>query len=121
MTQIQHEDPALSEDAAHRADPAARDERFQADGAERTRTYSWTDPTATFEALAGRSGLDLLSAIGRGELPPPPIMATLGVEPVEFGPGRAVFALDPAQARLTDSRDRLLAHATSTCLLFSVT
>jgi uncharacterized protein (TIGR00369 family) len=161
-------------------------------GAVRTRTYSWTDPAATFEALAGRSGLELLSAMGRGELPPPPVMATLGIEPVEFTEGLVRFALDPremhynplgtvhggvlatlldsatgcavhsvlpqgtgyttldlnarylrpvttdtgrivvtgkvlsrgsrtalAEARLTDSRDRLLAHATSTCLLFT--
>jgi uncharacterized protein (TIGR00369 family) len=164
-----------------------------ADPAVRTRTYSWTDPAATFESLAGRSGYDLLAAIAAGELPPPPIMRTLGIEPVEFGEGRAQFALDPqelhynplgtvhggvlatlldsatgcavhsllpagtgyttldlnsrylrpvtaatgriiatgvvlskgartalAQARLTDERDRLLAHATSTCLILDL-
>ena len=157
----------------------------------RTRTYSWVDPAATFAALAGRSGLDLLSAMGRGELPPPPVMATLRIEAVGFSEGHASFALDPlelhynplgtvhggvlatlldsatgcavhsvlaegtgyttldlnarylrpvtagtgrlvvtgtvlsrgsrtalAEARLTDSRDRLVAHATSTCLIF---
>ena len=157
----------------------------------RSRTYSWTDPAATFAALAGRSGLDLLAAIGRGELPPPPVMATLGIEAVDVSEGHASFALDPrelhynplgtvhggvlatlldsatgcavhsvlpagtgyttldlnarylrpvtagtgrllatgsvlsrgsrtalAEAQVTDSRDRLIAHATSTCLIF---
>jgi uncharacterized protein (TIGR00369 family) len=175
MTQTQADDVT----AATAADPV------------RTRTYSWTDPAETFEALAGRSGLDLLSAMGRGELPPPPVMATLGIEAVGFSEGRASFALEPrefhynplgtvhggvlatlldsaagcavhsvlaegtgyttldlnarylrpvtartgrlvvtgtvlsrgsrtalAEARLTDSRDRLIAHATSTCLIF---
>lgn len=153
--------------------------------------HSWTDPAATIAALAGRSGLELLAAIGTGELPPPPVMVTLGIEPVDFGEGRAVFALDPqemhynplgtvhggvlatlldsatgcavhsilpagtgyttldlntrylrpvsidtgritvtgtvlssgsrtalAEAKLTDASGRLLAHATSTCLIF---
>jgi uncharacterized protein (TIGR00369 family) len=144
------------------------------------------------EAIAGLSGLELLSAMGRGELPPPPVLATLGIEPVDFTKGSVRFALNPqemhynplgtvhggvlatlldsatgcavhsvlpegtgyttldlnarylrpvtadtgrivvtgtvlsrgsrtalAEARLTDSRDRLLAHATSTCLLVS--
>ncbi|HUD36226.1 MAG TPA: PaaI family thioesterase [Streptosporangiaceae bacterium] len=192
MTQTQDEAAGLlARDGGLGAVARARDE-VTTDGAVRTRTYSWTDPAATFEALAGRSGLELLSAMGRGELPPPPVMATLGIEPVEFTEGLVRFALDPqemhynplgtvhggvlatlldsatgcavhsvlpegtgyttldlnarylrpvttdtgrivvtgtvvsrgsrtalAEARLTDSRDRLLAHATSTCLLFS--
>ncbi len=165
----------------------------QAHSAVRPRTYSWTDPSATLDALAGLSGIELLSAIGRGELPPPPVMRTLGIEPVEVGEGRMTFSLAPhemhynplgtvhggviatlldsaagcavhsvlpaglgytsidlttkylrpvtvdtgrvivtgtvlsrgsrtalAEARLTDARDRLLAHATSTCMIFSL-
>ena len=159
----------------------------------RTRTHSWDDPTATAAALPGLSGIDLLSALLAGELPPPPVMLTLGIEPVAFEVGRAVFALVPAEyhynplgsvhggviatlldsaigcavhsvlpagtgytsvdlatkylravtldtgritaegtvisrgsrtalaeARLTDADGRLLAHATSTCLLFPI-
>jgi len=172
---------------------ARPDPSGQADSAVRTRTYTWTDPSATLAALAGLPGIELLSAIGRGELPPPPLMRTLGFEPVEVGPGRMTFAMTPAEmhynplgsvhggviatlldsaagcavhsvlpagmgytsldlttkylrpvtaetgrvivtgtvlskgsrtalaeARLTDSRDRLLAYATSSCLLFSL-
>jgi hypothetical protein len=51
----------------------------------RTRTYTWTDPSATLAAITGLPGIELLSAIGRGELPPPPVMRTLGFEPVEVG------------------------------------
>jgi uncharacterized protein (TIGR00369 family) len=165
----------------------------QLDGIVRTRTYTWTDPAETVAALTGLSGIDLLTALANGELPPPPVMSTLGIEPVEFTEGRVRFSLEPhemhynplgtvhggviatlldsatgcavhsvlpagtgyttvdlttkflrpvtagtgrvivtgnvlsrgtrtalAEAKLTDSRDRLLAHATSTCLIFSL-
>ena len=163
------------------------------DAASRRRTYVWDDPAATVAALPVRSGIELLAAMLAGELPPPPVMPTLGIEPVAFEVGRAVFALVPAEyhynplgsvhggviatlldsatgcavhsvlpagtgytsvdlvtkylrpvtttsgrvtaegtvisrgsrtalaeARLTDADGRLLAHATSTCLLFSI-
>ena len=159
----------------------------------RTRTYSWQDPAPTVAALGRLAGADVLAAIAAGELPPPPVMSTLGVQAVSFEVGRAVFALVPdemhynplgsvhggviamlldsaagcavhsvlpagtgytsvdlvtkylrpvttrtgrviaegtvisrgsrtalAEARLTDERGKLLAHATSTCLLFSI-
>jgi uncharacterized protein (TIGR00369 family) len=43
------------------------------------------------------SGIDFLTAIGRGEIPPPPIMQLLGMRPVEVEPGRIVFGLTPAE------------------------
>jgi uncharacterized protein (TIGR00369 family) len=49
----------------------------------RTRTYSWSDPLINAAQLGQRTGLDMLRAITRGELPPPPIMHTLGVEHIE--------------------------------------
>jgi len=176
MTQTQHEDHVHANGSAGR-----------------TNSHSWADPSATLAALAGRSGVELLAAIGAGELPPPPVMVTLGIELVEFSHGRAVFALDPqemhynplgsvhggvlatlldsaagcavhsvlpagtgyttldlntrylrpvttdtgritvtgavlsrgsrtalAEAKVTDAGDRLLAHATSTCLIFPI-
>jgi uncharacterized protein (TIGR00369 family) len=49
----------------------------------RTRTYSWPDPRVDPRRVAGLSGMELFAAMNRGELPIPPIMATLGVEGVE--------------------------------------
>jgi acyl-coenzyme A thioesterase PaaI-like protein len=43
------------------------------------------------------SGLEFLEAIGRGDLPPAPMATLLGIEPVEVGPGRAVFAGIPSE------------------------
>jgi uncharacterized protein (TIGR00369 family) len=157
----------------------------------RTRSYSWSDPSISAAELGQRAGLDLLLAMTRGELPPPPIMHTLGVDGIEPEEGRVTvymtvgeFHYNPigsvhggviaslldtatgcavhttlpagvgytsldlttkflrpvtlasgrlrcegtvinrgrttalAEARLYDHTNRLLAHATSTCLIF---
>jgi uncharacterized protein (TIGR00369 family) len=63
----------------------------------RSRTFTWQDPAATAAAGAALSGLDYLSAIASGELPPPPIAELLGFEIVDVEPGRAVFAAQPAE------------------------
>lgn len=54
----------------------------------RTRTYAWTDPLLNAAQLGQRSGLDMLQAMTRGELPPPPIMHTLGIEGIDVEEGR---------------------------------
>jgi uncharacterized protein (TIGR00369 family) len=64
----------------------------------RSRTITWEDPVTAAQAAAGMSGLEALEAIGDGRLPPPPIAALLGFEPVEVGPGRAVFAATPDES-----------------------
>jgi uncharacterized protein (TIGR00369 family) len=63
----------------------------------RSRTFTWQDPAATAAAGAALSGLEYVSAIATGELPPPPIAELLGFEIVEAEPGRAVFAVQPAE------------------------
>jgi uncharacterized protein (TIGR00369 family) len=65
--------------------------------AERTRTYDWDDPIALRDALAERSGLDLMRMMAAGDLPPPPIAQTLGFKLVEAERGRAVFECEPAE------------------------
>lgn len=65
--------------------------------AERTRTYSWKDPLALRDAMAGKSGLELMQAMARGDLPPPPIADTLGFRLVEAERGHAVFVCEPAE------------------------
>jgi uncharacterized protein (TIGR00369 family) len=63
----------------------------------RTRTFSWHDPATTAAEGLKRSGLDYISAIAAGTLPPPPIAELLGFQIVEADEGRAVFALEPAE------------------------
>jgi uncharacterized protein (TIGR00369 family) len=60
----------------------------------RSRTYSWSDPNATAAAVGRLSGIEMLRAMTRGELPPPPIMNTLEVTSFEVvAEGRAAFTM----------------------------
>ena len=63
----------------------------------RTRTFSWQDPMIGATAARTMSGLEYLRAMVRGELPGPPIMATLGIDGIEVEEGRVVFAVEPAE------------------------
>ena len=62
---------------------------------ERERSYAWQDPIE----LAGRarqmSGIEFLSAIRDGELPHPPICATIGFRIAEVAEGHSVIELEP--------------------------
>ncbi len=64
------------------------------DGA-RTVVASWDSLAEIPRKAPALSGLELLQAIGRGELPSPPIHHVLGIHPVEAEYGRVVFSLDP--------------------------
>lgn len=66
-------------------------------GITRTRTTTWDDPAPFKTAARARSGLEILHAIGHGELPVPPMMRTLGIEAVAVEVGRAVFAAVPGE------------------------
>lgn len=63
----------------------------------RRRTIVWEDPTVSLRTAPSVDGLEFLRAIGRGELPAPPMMRTLGIEPVEVEEGRVVFAAEPRE------------------------
>jgi len=65
--------------------------------ADRTRTYFWSDPFALVESGATLPGIEVLRRIRDGELPPPPIAATLDFDLVEVDEGRAVFEGLPAE------------------------
>ena len=50
----------------------------------RSRTYEWTDPSIVAGKLGSMSGIDQLRTMIAGDLPAPPIMATLDIEPLEI-------------------------------------
>jgi uncharacterized protein (TIGR00369 family) len=52
------------------------------------------------EQVAGRTGLDVMQAMLRGELPYPPIAKTLDFSLLEVSPGRAVFQGTPGASHL---------------------
>ena len=64
---------------------------------QRTRTYSWDEPFALSEAMAGRSGLELMQLMAAGEISPPPIAQTLGFRLTEAERGHALFECEPAE------------------------
>ncbi len=71
--------------------------QFAQMSAPRTRSFSWEDPAVIESAGRDLSGLEVLSGIAEGVLPPPPIAQLMGMSILEVGHGRAVFALDPAE------------------------
>ncbi|MDO9063201.1 MAG: PaaI family thioesterase [Microbacterium sp.] len=60
------------------------------------RTYSWEDPAVLAVASREMSGLDFLTALAEGRLPPLPALATAGITAREFSDGYALFTLEPA-------------------------
>ncbi len=69
----------------------------QRHGEERTRTFTWQDPMLGAAEGLKMSGLEYLRTMQRGELPGPPIMATLGIGITEVEEGRVVFTVEPAE------------------------
>ena len=65
--------------------------------ADRTRTYSWSDPLASFAEGAGLSGIEYLRAMAEGRIPWPPIAATTGIYLGDVEEGRVVFTLTPEE------------------------
>ena len=63
----------------------------------RERTFSWDDPVAIARAGAGLSGVEFLTAIAEGKIPPPPLMRALDFDGVSFGDGHAAFRLTPRE------------------------
>jgi len=63
----------------------------------RSRTASWEDPLRVAAAARELDGRAFLEAIGRGELPAPPIMRLLNIGFSEIDHGRVVFILEPAE------------------------
>jgi len=65
---------------------------------ERTRTYNWSDPLASFADAAGLSGLEYLQAMAEGRMPRPPISATMGIDGLtDVREGHVVFHMHPAE------------------------
>jgi len=63
----------------------------------RRRTLVWQDPIPTAAAGATMTGIEYMSAIVRGEMPPPPIAVTMRLRPVELEEGRVVFEGEPGE------------------------
>ncbi len=63
----------------------------------RERTLVWQDPVPTAAAGATMTGIEYMTAIVEGGVPPPPIAVTMRMKPIELGDGRAVFEGEPGE------------------------
>jgi uncharacterized protein (TIGR00369 family) len=63
----------------------------------RTRSFTWEDPALSAAAGLQLAGLEYMRAIAQGTMPAPPVARLLGFELVEAEPGRALFAVEPAE------------------------
>jgi len=63
----------------------------------RERLVTWEDPLASVARAAGLSGLDALTALLEGKIPPAPIAALMNIRLVEVSPGHVVFEGDPGE------------------------
>lgn len=68
------------------------------DGEPRSKTVSWQDPMRTFEAGQNMSGLEFITAMSEGKLPPPPIGSLLGFRPIDVDFGRVVVSCVPDES-----------------------
>jgi len=66
------------------------------DGARR-RTLVWQDPVATAAAGATMSGMEYMTAVVTGAVPPPPIAVTMRLRPIQLEEGRVVFEGEPGE------------------------
>ncbi|SDT57625.1 PaaI family thioesterase [Actinoplanes derwentensis] len=69
----------------------------QTQDATRTRTFGWSDPAEHAHLLGRRSGLELLTAMASGELPPPPIMQLIDGHGMRVEEGSVTLELDPQE------------------------
>jgi uncharacterized protein (TIGR00369 family) len=67
------------------------------DVTERSRTFSWTDPTVHASLVGDRSGLELLQAMSAGELPAPPIFHLTDMAGMHVEEGSVTVYLDPQE------------------------
>lgn len=63
----------------------------------RTRVITWEDPGVAVQTGKRVSGLEYMTALRTGELPPPPIAVLMGMWVAEVSEGRVVFALEPQE------------------------
>jgi uncharacterized protein (TIGR00369 family) len=64
---------------------------------DRSRTYSWADPSPTAVAARDLAGSDFFAKLTSGELPVPPVAETLGFTAAVVKDGVARFELDPQE------------------------
>jgi uncharacterized protein (TIGR00369 family) len=63
----------------------------------RSRTLIWQDPVPTAAAGATMTGMEYMTAVVTGKVPPPPSAVTMRLRPVVLEEGRVVFEGEPGE------------------------
>lgn len=63
----------------------------------RSRSIVWQDPVPTAAAGATMTGMEYMTAVVTGQMPPPPIAVTMRLRPIEIEAGRVVFEGEPGE------------------------
>jgi uncharacterized protein (TIGR00369 family) len=63
----------------------------------RSRTFTWDDPAVVHGNLKRLSGLEFLTRVAAGELPPPPMGRLMNIRLTEVERGRIVFEATPEE------------------------
>jgi uncharacterized protein (TIGR00369 family) len=66
--------------------------------AKRSETFTWTDPAIALEQLPHLSGLDYLSGLRDGTIPPPPIASLMNFDLIDVKYGHVEFQCQPGEA-----------------------
>ena len=64
---------------------------------DRSRKFTWDEPTPLAERFTGKSGLELLQLVIDAKLPRPPMASLMDIQLVEASKGRAVFRGTPQE------------------------
>lgn len=67
-------------------------------GEPRSKIVSWHDPMILAASSVGLTGLEFLEALRDGRLPPPPIAALVGMNPISVAAGDVVFSCRPDES-----------------------
>jgi uncharacterized protein (TIGR00369 family) len=67
-------------------------------GEPRTKSVTWYDPAATMALGAGLPGLEFMTALAEGRIPPPPMALLMNMRPVKVERGLVVFECQPDES-----------------------
>ncbi len=66
-------------------------------GSSRSRTLVWQDPVPIAATGATMTGMEYMTAVITGTMPPPPIAVTMRLRPIELEEGRVAFEGEPGE------------------------
>jgi uncharacterized protein (TIGR00369 family) len=67
-------------------------------GEPRTKSVTWWDPAVTVAMGSGLSGMEFLTALAEGRIPPAPMVQLMNMRPVKAERGLAVFECTPDES-----------------------